>query len=323
MLVVGCVLQCIEPALTIAASLSCSKSCWLPFIPGVENSKDKARELQQQIIEDGFGGRNWKYGTVKGDLIGVIAVFNAWATSSNREKERKKFASQNALDHNALIEMQGLRTQFKDSLRASGLLIELNRNYTDDSVSNNMNASLVTCCLVAGLYPNIATLMRPSRKHKIFAARLITKNGDSCKASSSSFQQERLKRAREDGKDAYAVYHSKHLFVGSETDDSQRTIQQVFLSEINFVSRFAIILFGGQIEVRKNFLLVDEWLKFKVADEEESKSALQFNAVLLQELRSELDNTLLNRISGEPGQGKNKRVIETVMKLLSEEREAI
>ena len=322
MLVVGCVLQCIEPALTIAASLSCSKSCWLPFIPGVENSKDEARKLQQQIIEDGFGGRNWEYGTVKGDLIGVIAAFNAWATFSNREKERKKFASRNALDHNALTEMQGLRTQFKDSLRASGLLIEMSRKNEEDSVSNNMNASLVTCCLVAGLYPNIATLMRPSRKHKIFAARLITKNGDSCKASSSSFQQERLKRAREEGKDAYAVYHSKHLFIGS-TDESQRTIQQIFLSEINFVSRFAIILFGGQIEVRKNFLLVDEWLKFKVADEEESKSASQINAVLIQELRRELDNTLLIRIAGELGHGKYERVIGTVRRLLSEEMEAI
>ena len=334
-LVVGCVLNCVEPALTIAAALSCTKTCWLPYVPGVENSTKEARELQEQIIRNGFGGENWSHGTVKGDLIGVIAAYNEWHLSGKSESERKKFANQNALDNNSLLEMKGLRQQFKDTLLSSGLWVQKNvKNPKDLENSwinsdkngmnnNNMDALLTSCCLVAGLYPNIATLMRPSRERKIYTGCLITKDGDSCFASSSSFQGKRMKK--ETGKDAYAVYHGKHRTVGA-TDPTSYTkaVQRIFLSEINFVSRFAILLFGGEIEVFKNFILVDHWLKFKIVDENDQtgeKSATQTNAILIQELRNELDNVMLKRIvnSSEDSDTECERVIEVVRKLLSEE----
>jgi hypothetical protein len=314
----------------------------LPYLPGVEDSKDKAREAQAELVRDGFGGENWPYGTVKGDLIGVIAAYNAWYKSSKHEKEKKKFANQHGLDNNALIEMKGLRTQFKDALRVSGLWTNNSQSQSQgpqhekekDSTNSNLDALLTSCCLVAGLYPNIATLMRPSREKRIFSGRLITKEGDSCRASSSSFQCQRIKNAAESGKDAYAVYHSKHRSIGTSTNSSstknQRAAQQTmtFLSEINFVSRFAILLFGGEIQVQKNYLLVDEWLKFKVVDDTSTSSkenggekvvGREANALLIQELRRELDNVLLKRIVSEHNEEECERVVDVVRKLLSEE----
>ena len=173
-LVTGCILQCLDPALTIAAAMSTTKSIWLPFIPGEQNSSKKAREAQERIIRDGYGGHNWIGGTVKGDTIASIAAYKMWVSSKNcigsTEKGRRKFAAEHGLDHNTLNEVHGLRTQFRDSLKVSGLL-----RYNDFDNQHSNDALLTSCCLVAGLYPNVATLMRPSREKRIRGGRLITK----------------------------------------------------------------------------------------------------------------------------------------------------
>jgi len=369
-LIVGCVLQCIEPALIIASTLSSSKSCWLQYLPGHPNSRDKAHQLHEDLIRTGFGGENWPHGGVaKGDLISVIAAYHSWDTCSKNIKDQRRFALENALDYNALIEIKSLCNQYREVLRASGLLCHQRKDHdssewtkystmissssSSSSSSSDLDPLLTSCCLVAGLYPNIATLMRPSREKYVRYGRLITKEGDSCRASSSSFQGKRIKNASESGKDVYAVYHSKHCTVGTtqtatikEKDNIHKEKNQdIFLSEINFVSRFAILLFGGQIEVQKNYILVDEWLKFKVHNDDssrpniddrmktktskESKSssekvAYRSNAILIQELRKELDNVLLKRIMSERTQNGDvledecKNVIDVVNKLLSE-----
>jgi len=331
-LIVGSMLQCMEPALTVAATLSCSKRCWLPFIPGRKNSQQEAREKHENIVRNGFGGEDWDGGTVKGDLIGVIAAYNKWISSSNGEKERRKYATANALDHNALLEIKGLRRQFKDSLLDSGLWEESGGNTQSN---NNDDALLTSCCLVAGLYPNVTTLMRPSRERRIRGGKLIVKGGNSFLPSSNSFQKTRVLNASETGKDAYAVFLSKHRNIGTTSSGEENKQPFSFLSEINFVSRFSLLLFGGEIRVCDNFLLVDEWLKFKVRsktdnailedkDKKDNRSS-EANAVLIQELRKELDNLMMKHVMFN-GIEKDKtfndecnRVIHVIRKLLSEE----
>lgn len=329
-LVVGCILQCIEPALTVAATLSAPKSIWLSYVPGIDKSRQQARTTQEGIIQNGFGGTACPGGSVKGDAIALIAAYNAWSSSatsskSHPDKQRRKFASEHALDHNALLDIKGLRSQFKDALRVSGLLRvnEMDNIHGDDPL-------LTSCCLVAGLYPNVATLLRPSRELRIRGGFLITKDGDKCKPSSDSFQCDRIRNAGEGGNDAYAVYHGKHLTLGTVNNgiSDQRNNQDPFLNNINFVNRFAILLFGGNVEVNKNCLVVDEWLKFKVDDADTSKSDKvpdkgQVNAVLINELRKELDNVLLRHIMKErvTNQGDRleeecERVIQVVRQLL-------
>ena len=45
-----------------------------------------------------------------------------------------------------------------------------------------------------------------------------------------------------------------------------------FLSEVNFVSNFALLLFGGELELVNNTIIVDKWLKFKVSSDEEGEN---------------------------------------------------
>ena len=155
---------------------------------------------------------------------------------------------------------------------------------------------------------------------------ILTKDGDTCKPSSDSFQCDRIRNTREGGKDAYAVYHGKHLTMGTAND--QITKKEPFLNNINFVSRFAMLLFGGNIEVNKNCLVVvDEWLKFKVDDNVRSEKVPDkghVNTALIHELRKELDNVLLRHIVRESmstQEGKmeeiDEKVIQVVRQLLS------
>lgn len=181
----------------------------------------------------------------------------------------------------------------------------------DSYNDSNDDALITSCCLVAGLYPNICTLMRP-RKGGPRGGRLLTKDGDMCKPNSNSFQTKRVRSVAESGRDAYAVFHSKHRSVGTSDRPGE-----VFLSGVDFVSRFALLLFGGQLAVEKNALIVDGWLKFKVGEKGNS------GALLIQELRSELDNVMLRHVvAGDEDQGSkeaDKKVILMVRQLLGQE----
>jgi hypothetical protein len=173
--------------------------------------------------------------------------------------------------------------------------------------------------------------MRPSKIRRIRFARLITKNGDCCRPSSSSFQLERIRNCSESGSDAYAVYHGKHVTIGTSADaNDDRKKQEPFLSDINFVPRFAILLFGGQINVKENSLIVDDWLKFKVVDDlsedtQKLSDKTRVNAILVNEVRKELDNVMSKRIiysgssscSEDGDDDESERVISVVKTLLT------
>jgi ATP-dependent RNA helicase DHX57 len=300
-LIVGCILGCVDPALTLAATLSHSKSIFFGAI----------NDQQKQIIENGFGGTAWPGGTVKSDSIAAIAAYNSWKEHT-KEGMRYLFAMENGLNHSALIEVDNLRRQFQSCLLDAGFLKSTNGG------AHSNDALLTSCCLVAGLYPNVAKLLRPNNprgKTGFRGGRLVTQNLDSCLPSSDSFQAERVRKASESGPDTYAVYLSKLQIVGSSSLTAAAAKgdmnKKPFLSNVNFVPRFALLLFGGKLEVTDNDCLVlDDWLKFKLG---QKKGRL--SAILVAELRRELDIVLLNRLSGSHKDGDDD-VIQVIRQIL-------
>ncbi|KAL7537502.1 hypothetical protein ACHAXR_007857 [Thalassiosira sp. AJA248-18] len=298
MLIVGCLLGCLDNALTIAAALSCPKSCFLPVFGGQNRQTDPAYiDARDLLIEDGFGGKDWPGGTVKGDLIAVIAAYRAWSSLRTKKKgDRDKFCRSHALNSTSLGEMDTLRRQFFDLMVDAGLVSRLEKNDdsrdSDDSNIASEDALLTSCCLVAGLYPNICSLVRP-RRGGPKGGRLLTNDSEAtCRPSSSSFQRKRVQQASESGKDAYAVYYAKHRSLGTVSPGQKRT-PETFLSEVNFVSKFALLLFGGELELVKNAIIVDKWLKFKVGSDDEH---VKQNAVLILSLRELLDKVILEHV---------------------------
>lgn len=322
-LIIGAMLGCLDNALTIAASLSCTKSCFL------RSSRDRPLDAacidaQNSLIENGFGGRDWPGGTAKGDLIAVIAVHRAWMVQKkDKTVNIWTFCRSHGLDANILLEIDLLRDQFSDLVFDAGLA-----SGADDSDMNNDDALLTSCCLTAGLYPNICILIRPSKgKGGPRFGKLLTKENDACRPSSDSFQGNRVKNASESGKDAYAVYHCKHKTIGASSYQDQRSAE-TFLSNVNFISKFSLLLFGGHIHLTKNALIVDGWLKFKVSDDErKSKGGDVNNAVLILSLRNLVDRVILEHVketccSHEQKLtmiDRHKRIIGVLRKLLAEE----
>jgi len=339
-LIVGCILGCLDGALTVAAALSCTKSCFLSaFGGGRKGTFPVALQARKSLIEIGFGGKDWPGGTVKGDLIAVIAAYRAWK-KHKLDAQKWKFCNNHAMDNTTLREMDRLRNQFRDLIVDAGFIPrpQTPQNHRsmelDECNLASEDALLTSCCLVAGLYPNICSLMRPRRGGRK-GGRLLTNDGDECRPQSNSFQRERVQVAAETGRDAYAVYHAKHRSIGtiSSSAGSKQRPPEVFLTEVNFVSRFALLLFGGELKIDKNAIIVDGWLKFKVSGEDakdEGKKDIILNAVLILALRERLDAMLLERVLGlssASGSEENteisserwKSVIQVVRKLLSDE----
>ncbi|KAL7456499.1 hypothetical protein ACHAWC_007988 [Mediolabrus comicus] len=324
LLIIGCILGVLDNALIIAASLSCTKSC---FISG-RQLDPTAIEARDSLIENGFGGRDWVGGTVKSDLLAVIAVYRAWKNVQRNYKKEKLFCRSNALNHVALREIDQLRNQFLELVIDAGLASSKDDGLSDCNIAKE-DALITSCCLVCGLYPNICTLSRP-RRGGPKGGRLLTKDGDICKPSSSSFQRKRVATAAEHGKDAYAVYHTKHRTIGvvGLAGPRQRP-RETFLSEVNFVSKFSLLLFGGQLELVKNAIIIDGWFKFKVSDDgENNKGSVIDNAVLILSLREALDKVILEHVIGtslvSPEEKsamieRHKRIIGVVRQILSEE----
>jgi hypothetical protein len=274
------------------------------------------------LIENGFGGRDWPGGTVKSDLIAVIAVYRAW----KQQDKKDKFCRNHALNEAALREIDTLRHQFMDLVVDAGLA---SRDDLDDCNIAKEDALITSCCLVAGLYPNICTLVRP-RRGGPKGGRLLTKDGEVSRPSPSSFQRKRVAAAAENGKDAYAIYHAKHRTIGAVGVGGQmQRPPETFLSEVNFVSKFSLLLFGGQLELVKNAIIIDSWLKFKISDDggESRKGNSVDNAVLILSLRDVLDKVILEHVvetfaSSEAKSTmmkRHKRNIEVVRQILCEE----
>lgn len=281
-LIVGCILQCLDGALTTAALLSSNKSCFFHKWGGaVDPAYKDAVGARALLVQEGFGGQNWNGGTVNGDLIAAIACYREWA-KIKAGKGQSEFCFHHALDNAAMREIHELRSQYVDILMDAGFVRERamkeQNHFQDDPL-------LTSCCLVAGLYPHLCTLMRP-RKGAQKGGRLLTKDGNMCVPHSQSLQSERLRKAAESGKDAYAVYYQKHQSLGVGP-----SARQIYLNQVNFISRYAVLLFAGELQVNSNAIVVDEWLKFKIGDNG------SHGPVLLFKLREELDKLLADQIA--------------------------
>ena len=233
-LIVGCILGCLDGALTVAAALSCTKSC---FLAGFGRQVNPAAiQARDSLIENGFGGKDWMGGTVKGDLIAVIAAYRAWKKQKS-DGQKWKFCNAHALDNNTLKDMNQLFNQFTDLIIDAGFVTRPART-TDGGRHNtgsllemedcnhaSEDALLTSCCLVAGLYPNICSLTRP-RKGGPKGGRLLSSDGDECRPQSNSFQRERVKQAAETGEKSFQFVGIFFFFFPLQIDE----FNQCFLS---------------------------------------------------------------------------------------------
>ena len=290
-MIYGAILGCVNDALTIAASMS-SKN----FFASSFDNRTAADEVRKSLsMEDS-------------DHLTVLAVFNEWqekrAKRGNRQAQ--EFMRENFLNRGALFQMEQLRKQYSKLLVDIGFL---SKNFALSKYENvrSGDSSLIRAVLCAGLYPNV-----------IVAPKSLVNSGSKQQISEVPFQTKRrgevylhpcaLKSSATSVDSRYCCFH-----------EIVKT-SKVYVRDCTTVSPFALLLFGGALDVyhREGVIAVDQWLKFRIAAKP---------ATLVKYLRSQMESMLLRKIVS-PGEDQESSVsadalIKAVGTLLQSEKATV
>jgi len=265
MLIFGSLFQCIDPILTIAASLS-SKSPFAAFVGDAAVAKAK-----QRVFAD-----------PDSDFMTFCNVWDSYEAACDMSASAgRRFCQENYLNHLALREIGDARRQFLDLLCGIGFLdrkrvmghgarmdpkllkpCQFNRHAKKEEV--------IHAVICAGLYPNVLRLehsasMQYSMWHK---DERIYFHSASVNAAKKRFLSS----------ENWVLFHEKF---GTPTRTS--------VSTTAFVHPFVLLLFGGSVVVKhaERAVIVDDWMSIGMSAQ---------TGVILRELRKRVDVFFLRMI---------------------------
>lgn len=264
MMIYGSLFGCLDPCLTVAASMSARSPFLSPF-----DQRDEADAARKKFAVD------------YSDHLTILNAFNMWKDVFQTEGHRavKTFLKDNFLGRLTLNQMEELRKQFAGLLKDIGFLpknFQLKNLKTFEN-ENSTNTGLIKAVLCAGLYPNI-----------IVAPRDLTRSEKSKKtAGEHAF--------RSHGKGEVYLHPSSISFTESRLDSRYCCFHEIvktskiYVRDCTTVSPFALLLFGGKLDVFQTHGIcsVDGWLKFRI----DAKPA-----TLVKYLRSQMERILLRKI---------------------------
>ncbi|XP_073070244.1 putative ATP-dependent RNA helicase DHX57 isoform X2 [Manis javanica] len=310
----GSIFRCLDPALTIAASLAFKS----PFV----SPWDKKEEANQKKLEFAFANS---------DYLALLQAYKGWQLSM-REGMRASYnyCRQNFLSGRVLQEMASLKRQFTELLSDIGFVKEGLRARDiekraqggdgildatgEEANSNAENPKLISAMLCAALYPNVVQVKSPEGKFqktstgavrmppKSDELKFVTKNDGyvHIHPSSVNYQVRHFDSP-------YLVYHEKIK------------TSRVFIRDCSVVSVYPLVLFGGgQVNVqlqRGEFVvsLDDGWIRFAAASHQVAE--------LVKELRCELDQLLQDKIKNPSIDlctcPRGSRIISMIVKLVT------
>ncbi|XP_043839844.1 putative ATP-dependent RNA helicase DHX57 isoform X2 [Dromiciops gliroides] len=311
----GAIFRCLDPALTIAASLAFKS----PFV----SPWDKREEANQKKLE---------FALANSDYLALLQAYKGWRLCTKEGAQASyNYCRENFLSGRVLQEIASLKRQFTELLSDIGFVkeglrardIEKRWSQGGDGVldatgeeanSNAENTKLISAILCAALYPNVVQVKTPEGKYqktsrgavrmqpKVDELKFVTKNDGyvHIHPSSVNYQMRHFDSP-------YLVYHEKIK------------TSRVFIRDCSMVSVYPLLLFGGgQVNVklqRGEFIvsLDDGWIRFAAASHQVAE--------LVKELRCELDQLLQDKIKN-PSMDlstcpRGSRIISMIVKLVT------
>jgi HrpA-like RNA helicase len=138
MLLYGCMFQCLDPSLTLAACLSASQS---PFVASISEG-DEVKAAHSSFLD------------TSSDFVTLLNVWEAFVSAGS---EARRFCREKFLNYNALLDIADARDQFLAHLCEIGFV---NREVLDDGQGNyntqSKSLDVIHFVICAGLYPNVA-----------------------------------------------------------------------------------------------------------------------------------------------------------------------
>ncbi|XP_056139059.1 ATP-dependent DNA/RNA helicase DHX36 [Lampris incognitus] len=254
----GALLGCLDPVLTIAASLSFKDPFFIPL------GKEKLADMRRRTLS-----RN-----SKSDHLTIVNAFKGWEEAKQRGARCKMdYCWDNFLSDNTLQMLHNMKGQFAEHLMRVGFVSSPDPKEPKSNV-NSENEKLIKAVIVAGLYPKVAMIRPPHNKKRPEVKVYTQTDGKVCihpksvNANETEFNY------------TWLIYHLK-----------MRT-SSIFLYDCSEVSPFSLLFFGGDITIQKDedqeTIAIDKWIVFR------SPARI---AHLVKSLKKELDGLLAEKIS--------------------------
>lgn len=232
MILLAAMFSCLDPVLTVAASLSFKDAFVIPL--GKENDADR----QRSILAKGS----------KSDHIMLINAYKGWETAVLRGYDRE-YCWNNFLSQHTLKMLKEMKKQFATLIYDLGFIEAPNPLNRAANIHSD-NQSLIRAIICAGLYPNVAKIYKPKRK-----------NG------SALLQTKTEKRVEIHPKSVNAteyMFETKWLIFYQKLKTTG-----IFVYDCSMVSPYPLLFFGGHIDTRKDgdqdCITVDDWIIFQAS----------------------------------------------------------
>ncbi|KAM9801453.1 ATP-dependent DNA/RNA helicase DHX36 [Neosynchiropus ocellatus] len=253
----GALLGCLDPVLTIAASLSFKDPFFIPL------GKEKLADKRKKTLSNNS----------KSDHLTVFNAFQGWEEAKRGGARcEREFCWENFLSANTLKMLQNMKGQFAEHLMHAGFVGSKDTKDPKSNV-NSDNQKLIKAVIVAGLYPKVA-MIRKSFSKKRPGVKVYTQADGKVAIHPKSVNYEETEFNY-----TWLIYHLK-----------MRT-SSIFLYDCTEVSPFSLLFFGGDISIQKDedqeTIAVDKWIVFR------SPARI---AHLVKSLKRELDSLLEDKI---------------------------
>lgn len=228
MIIMASIFSCLDPILTVAASLSFKDAFMVPL--GKERLVDEAKKR--------FAGNT------KSDHIMLVNVFSQWEEAV-KKRDGNEFCYANFLSWNTLKMLSNMRQQFAEYLH------ELNFIGSQDIKArefnqNSDNLKVLQAVICAGLYPNVAKGQFAKNKRLVRC---------STKTDAKAALHPKSVNVSECGFDTqWFVYYTKIR--------STKT----FLHDVTPVYPIPLLLFGGFFRHSGDTITLDDWITLQCDD---------------------------------------------------------
>ncbi|GMF37754.1 unnamed protein product [Phytophthora fragariaefolia] len=273
-LVYGSILRCIEPVAIIAACIS-SRS---PFLMSMSDPEMRAK---QDALKKELGG-NWK-----SDHLLLWKLVERYAPLRG-QKMKRGFCRDIGLSYDTMESILDLKQQYLQQLDNIGFYESTNADHLNE---NSDAPRIIKAALCAGLYANVAQVVYPEQKYFQAAHGVVEEDHNAkqiryfVQSATEAGQRERVFLHPSSCNFSQTNYDSPWLLYTELVQTSK-----VFVRESTMVNPYALLLFGGRLEVihEKNLLTLDGFIRF---------NAVARIGVLIKSIRQHLDRLLMEKIA--------------------------
>ncbi|KAG2776315.1 hypothetical protein JG687_00003691 [Phytophthora cactorum] len=295
-LVYGSILRCIEPVAIIAACISSRN----PFLMSMSDPEMRAK---QDALKKELGG-SWK-----SDHLLLWKLVERYAPLRG-QKMKRGFCRDVGLSYDTMESILDLKQQYLQQLDNIGFYESSSAAHLNE---NSEAPRIIKAALCAGLYANVAQVVYPEQKYFQAAHGVVEEDHNAkqiryfVRSATEAGQRERVFLHPSSCNFSQNNYDSPWLLYTELVQTSK-----IFVRESTMVNPYALLLFGGRLEVihEKNLLTLDSFIRF---------NAVARIGVLIKSIRQHLDRLLIEKIADPSVDIAQSELVTAISHLLKSE----